>query len=158
MAMQAKEGVIDRLNQHLTVELTAINQYFLHAEMCANWGYGRLHEKFRALSREEMEDAQKLIVHILFLEGLPNMQRLGEIKVGERVEEMLTAGLETERSAVAGLTAAIQHCTQVGDFSTRGLFEEMVREEEGHVDWFETQFETIRQIGIERYLAQQIHS
>jgi bacterioferritin len=107
---------------------------------------------------EEMEDAEKLVVHILFLEGLPNMQRLDEIRVGERVEEMLTAGLDTERMAVANLTEAIQHCAAVGDFSTRGMFEEMVREEEEHVDWFETQFETIRQVGMERYLAQQIHS
>jgi len=156
--MQAMDGVIERLNRHLTVELTAINQYFLHAEMCRNWGYERLYAKFRALSMEEMEDAEKLVVRILFLEGLPNMQRLNDIRVGERVEEMLTAGLETERAAVANLTEAIQHCSAVGDFGTRGMFEEMVREEEEHVDWFETQFETIGQVGMERYLAQQLHS
>lgn len=156
--MQAKEGVIERLNRHLTLELTVINQYFLHSEMCANWGYGRLQAKFRALSLEEMQDAQKLVTHILFLEGLPNMQRLNEIRVGERVEEMLTAGLEGERGAVDGLTEAIQHCTTVGDFATRGMFEEMIGEEQEHLDWFETQFETIGQIGMERYLAQQLYS
>jgi len=155
--MQAKEGVVERLNRHLTIELTVINQYFLHSEMCANWGFGRLQEKFRALSMEEMEDAQKLVAHILFLEGLPNMQRLNDIRVGERVEEMLTAGLESERSAIEGLTEGIQHCAAVGDFITRGMFEEMIREEQEHLDWFETQFETIGQVGIERYLAQQIH-
>jgi bacterioferritin len=105
-----------------------------------------------------MEDAEKLVVRILFLEGLPNMQRLGDIRVGEQVEEMLSAGLETERLAVTNLTEAIVHCSTVADFSTRAMFEEMVQEEEGHVDWFETQFETIRQVGMERYLAQQIYS
>src|SRR5688572_3183629 len=133
--MQAKEGVIDRLNRHLTLELTVINQYFLHSEMCANWGYERLQAKFRALSLEEMQDAQKLVTYILFLEGLPNMQRLNQIVVGERVEEMLTAGRDSERSAIEGLTEGIQHCASVGDFITRGMFEEMIREEQGHLDW-----------------------
>lgn len=154
--MQAKEGVVERLNQHLTVELTAINQYFLASEMCRDWGYERLYEKFRSLSMEEMKDAEELVSHILFLEGLPNMQRLNEIRVGENAEETLQAGLDLERGAVEFLTEAIGHCQQVGDYKTRGMFEAMIAEEEEHVDWFETQFETIRQVGIERYLAQQI--
>lgn len=155
--MQAKEGVVERLNKHLTVELTAINQYFLAAEMCRDWGYERLYAKFRELSMEEMKDAEELVSHILFLEGLPNMQRLNEIRVGENVEEILRAGLDVERVAVDGLAEAIAHCQQVGDFRTRAMFEEMIAEEEGHVDWYETQFETISQVGLERYLSQQMH-
>ena len=155
--MQAKEGVIDLLNRHLTVELTAINQYFLLSEQSRNWGFERLYSKFRALSLEEMQDAEKLVAHILFLEGLPNMQRLNEVLAVENVQEALDAGLATERGAVQFLTEAIQHCAQVGDFYTRGMFEEMIAEESGHVDWFETQLETIARVGMERYLAQQIH-
>jgi bacterioferritin len=154
--LQAKEGVLDQLNRHLTVELTAINQYFLASEICRDWGYERLADKFRALSMEEMQDAQKLVRHILYLDGLPNMQRLNEVRVGESVREILDAGLETEQAAVAGLADGIAHCTSVGDYTTRAMFEEMIQEEEGHVDWYETQLETIRQVGIERYLAQQI--
>src|SRR3712207_3662629 len=101
--MQAKDGVVDRLNRHLTVELTAINQYFLQAEMCRNWGYERLYKKLRALSLEEMEDAEKLVARILYLDGLPNMQRLGEVRIGETVEELLRLDLQTEREAVDGL-------------------------------------------------------
>ena len=155
--MQAKEGVVDFLNRHLTVELTAINQYFLASEMCRNWGYDRLADKFRSLSREEMDDAEKLVRHILYLEGLPNLQRLNDVAVGENVMETLNAGLAAEQNAVQLLTAAIAHCAQVQDFTTRAMFEEMVAEEEGHVDWFETQMETIGQIGLELYLAQQLH-
>lgn len=155
--MQAKAGVLDFLNRHLTVELTAINQYFLASEMCRNWGYERLAEKFRSLSLEEMQDAQALVRHILYLEGLPNMQRLNEVKVGENVMEILRAGLETERAAVAGLAEAISHCASVGDYTTRAMFEEMIQEEEGHVDWYETQLELIGQISLEHYLAQQVH-
>lgn len=155
--MQAKAGVLDFLNRHLTVELTAINQYFLASEMCRNWGYERLAEKFRSLSLEEMQDAQALVRHILYLEGLPNMQRLNEVKIGENVMEILRAGLETERAAVAGLAEAISHCASVGDYTTRAMFEEMIQEEEGHVDWYETQLELIGQISLEHYLAQQVH-
>lgn len=154
--MKAKEGVLDLLNQHLTIELTAINQYFLNAKICANWGFSRLHDKFRELSMEEMEDTEKLIEQILYLEGLPNMQRLNQVRVGESVEEMLTAGLELERGAVDFLRQAIEHTGRVGDWTTRSMFEEMIREEEGHVDWYETQFEAIERIGIQHYLAQQL--
>jgi bacterioferritin len=154
--MQAKEGVLDFLNRHLTIELTAVNQYFLAAEMCSNWGYQRLYEKFRSLSMSEMEDVQKLVRHILYLDGLPNMQRLNPVPVGENVRECLDAGLAAEHNAVATLAEAIAHCANVRDFTTRGMFEEMIAEEEGHVDWFETQLETIRQIGMELYLAQQV--
>jgi bacterioferritin len=155
--MQAKEGVLEYLNQMLTMELTVVNQYFLQAEMCRNWGYDRLYEKFRSLSMGEMQDVQDLIRHILYLEGLPNLQRLNQVAVGEDVLENLQIGLTAERNAVQALTPAIAHCAQVGDYTTRQMFEEMVRSEEEHVDWFETQLETIRQIGIDNYLTQQLH-
>ncbi len=154
--MRAKEGVLDLLNQHLTIELTAINQYFLNAKICDSWGFERLHSRFRALSLEEMEDAEKLVEHILYLEGLPNMQRLNQIRVGESVTEMLQAGLDLERGAVEFLVGAIEHCGRVGDFTTRGMFEAMIREEERHVDWYETQLDAIQRVGLENYLAQQL--
>ncbi|MBI3973485.1 MAG: bacterioferritin [Chloroflexi bacterium] len=155
--MKAKEGVLDLLNGMLTIELTAINQYFVQAEMCANWGYERLAKKLRNQSIDEMKDAERLIKHILYLEGVPNMQRLGTVRVGENVEEHFRIDLDTERDAVNYLAGAIAHCANAGDYTTRAIFEEMIQEEEAHVDWFETQLETIRQIGLERYLAQQIH-
>ncbi len=155
--MQAREGVLDFLNRHLTVEITAINQYFLQAEMARNWGFERIYEKFRELSMEEMKDAEVLVGHILFLEGLPNMQRLNQVQVGETIEECFTIDLATEMSAVALLTEAITHCTNVADYKTRAMLEEMIAEEEGHVDWFETQLEAIQRIGIENYLTEQLH-
>ncbi len=156
--MKPKEGVVDLLNQQLTIELTAINQYFLAAEMCANWGFNRLKERFRSLSLDEMKDAEQLIAHILYLDGLPNLQRLNQVKVGQNVPEVLQAGLDSERGAVDFLRGAIDHCARVGDYTTRAMFEEMIRDEEKHVDWFETQFEAIQSVGLERYLAQQLHA
>ncbi|MCC6381864.1 MAG: bacterioferritin [Dehalococcoidia bacterium] len=154
--MQAKPGVVDYLNQHLTVELTAINTYFLQAELCRSWGYQRLFERFRALSMDEMKDTEELVERIVYLEGLPNMQRLNTIVVGENVLECLRGDLELEKSAVALLQEAITHCQQVGDYTTRGMLEEMITDEEEHVDWFETQLTTIEQVGLENYLSQQI--
>ena len=154
--MRAREGVVDRLNAILTIDLTAINQYFVQSEMVRNWGFQRTAEKLREVSMDEMRDAQRLVRHILYLEGLPNLQRLGPIKVGESVAENLQLDLESEMSALETLAEAIVHCEQVGDFGTRELLEDMVREEEEHVDWLETQQETIRQVGIEHYLAQNI--
>ena len=155
--MEAKPGVIDVLNRALTTELTAINQYFVQAEMCKNWGYERLHEKLRATSMEEMEDTQELIARILYLDGIPNMQRLNQVRVGENVLEHLEIDLELELAAAADLREGIAHCAQVGDFNTRRMFEKMLEGEEEHVDYFETQLETIRQIGIDNYLAQQVY-
>lgn len=155
--MKAKQGVLDYLNMILTNELTAINQYFLHAEMLENWGFRRLHHRLRELSIAEMKDAQHLVGHILYLEGLPNMQRLGTVQVGETPLEHLQLDLQQEHAAVETLREAIAHCAQVGDFTTRHMLEEMVRDEETHINWLETQLETIRQIGLERYLAEQIH-
>jgi bacterioferritin len=155
--MKAKEGVVDLLNQILTVDLTAINQYFIHAEMCRNWGFGRLYHKLRDSSITEMKDAQRIIEHILYLEGMPNLQRLGTVRVGENVQEDLQLNLEAERNAVSLFTTAIAHCAQVEDYTTRNILEEMIRDEEEHVDWLETQLETIAQVGLQNYLAQHIH-
>jgi bacterioferritin len=154
--MQPKEGVIDLLNAALTTELTAINQYFLAAKLCGSWGFGRLEARFRALSVDEMKDTEDLMAHILYLEALPNMQRLNLVQVGENVPECLQAGLNLERGAVDFLRGAIEHCARVGDYTTRAKFEEMIQDQERHVDWFETQLETIRLVGLERYLSQQI--
>jgi bacterioferritin len=155
--MKAKEGVVDLLNQILTVDLTAINQYFIHAEMCRNWGFERLYHKLRESSIDEMKDAQRIIEHILYLEGMPNLQRLGTVRVGENVQEHLQLDLEAERNAVSLFATAIAHCASVEDYTTRNILEEMIRDEEEHIDWLETQLETIGQVGLENYLAQHIH-
>ena len=155
--MKAKDGVVERLNNILTIELTAINQYFVQSEMCKNWGFNRMANSLRSNSFEEMKDAQHLIQHILYLEGVPNLQRLNQVMVGESVLEDLEIDLQAELGAVSALTEAITHCTQVQDYTTRSILEEMVRSEEEHVDWIETQLETIKIIGLELYLNQQIH-
>jgi bacterioferritin len=154
--MEAKEGVVDRLNQILTIELTAINQYVLHACMFQNWGYQRLYQKIWEIGMDEMKDTRHLVDHILYLEGLPNMQRLDPVQVGENPQENLQLSLQMELHAVETLTEAIAHCAEVGDYTTRNMLEEMVRGEEEHVDWFETQLETIEQVGLPNYLSQQI--
>jgi bacterioferritin len=154
--MQAKAGVIDHLNTILTNELTAINQYFIQSRMCSHWGYERLAEKLNELSIGEMQDADRMIKHILYLEGVPNLQRLGRVRAGETVLEHLQLTLELEQEQLTSLAAGIRHCADVGDFTTRGILEADIRDEEEHVDWIETQLETIKQIGLERYLAQQL--
>ena len=154
--MKAKDGIVDRLNSILTIELTAINQYFVQSEMCRNWGFERLYKKLRDISIDEMKDAEHLIAHILYLEGVPNVQRLGQVMVGESVREHLDLDLASEVAAVGTLREAISHAAQVDDYTTRGMLEEMIRSEEEHVDWIETQLETINQIGVDLYLNQQI--
>ena len=154
--MKAKPGVVEALNTILTNELTAINQYFVQARMCQNWGYERLAQQIRAISLDEMKDTEQLIDHILYLDGVPNLQRLNRVQVGETVLENLQLDLALEQHAVATLTEAIALCGEVRDYTTRNILEEMVRDEETHVDWFETQLETIGQVGVELYLSQQI--
>jgi bacterioferritin len=154
--MKAKDGVIDLLNASLTIELTAINQYFLAARQCEAWGFPALQKLFRGLAMDEMKDTEELMDHILYLEGLPNMQRLNTVRVGQTVPELFDAGLALELGAVEHLRTAIAHCAQVGDFTTRSMFEEMIRDEEEHVDLFETQMDAVRAVGLERYLAQQL--
>lgn len=154
--MKAKEGVVEYLNKILTNELTAINQYFVHTKMCDNWGYERLAHKIRQFSIDEMKDADKTIAHILYLEGVPNMQRLGTVHVGETAHEQLKLAVKQEQVAVTLFREAITHCARVEDYTTRHILEDMIKDEEHHIDWLETQLETIKQIGVENYLSQQI--
>lgn len=154
--MKAKEGVIELLNKILTADLTSINQYFVHSKMCENWGYERLHHKVRERSFDEMKDAEELIDHILYLEGVPNMQRLGTVHVGETVPEQLKADLKAEQEMVKLLAEATSHCAKVGDYTSRHMLEDMVKDSDKHIDWIETQLETIKQVGLENYLGHQI--
>lgn len=154
--MKAKANVIDLLNEILTGELTAVNQYFLHAKMCQNWGYHRLAAHIKRESIDEMKHADMLIERVLYLEGLPNVQRLGKIAVGQTVPEMLKNDYEVECVAIPLLNKAIQACRDVGDNGTEALLVDILRSEEGHVDWLEAQHELIKQIGEAHYLAQQL--
>ena len=154
--MQGSADVIELLNEVLTAELTAINQYFVDSKMFANWGYERLDAKFREESMGEMRDAEELIDRILFLEGVPNLQRLSPVRVGETPGEKLQLALNLEREAIERLNRGIAACTSVGDNGSRDLLEEILEGEEEHADWLETQLELIRQVGDAHYLAQQI--
>ena len=154
--MQAKEGVVDYLNRLLTNELTAINQYFLQAEIVENQGFPRLYRELKRLAIEEMKEAEEIIEHILYLEGMPNLQRLGAVTIGENVEEHLRADLALEQAQDALLTEAIDHCSKVADYATRTILERKIAEEKTHIDWVETELETIGLIGLTNYLAQQI--
>lgn len=152
----ASPRVVELLNQALTFELTVTNTYFLHARMLDNWGLGRLGKVFYDLSIDEMKDADALINRILMFEGHPNLQRLGSITVGETAEEMLRLALESEKAAVAQFNAGAQECHDLGDHGTAAVFEEMVRDEESHADWFESQLDAIERVGLQQYLAQQV--
>ncbi len=154
--MKAKDGVVEYLNRILACELTAIHQYFLHAELCGHWGYERLEHEVRVRSIGEMKHAEQLIEHILYLEGLPDMQHMERVRVGKTVLEQLQVDLAVEQEDVTLLREAVAHCATVGDFTTRHLLEHLLKDSEGHIDWIETQLETIRQVGIEKYLAEQI--
>jgi bacterioferritin len=154
--VQAKEGVVDYLNRLLTNELTAINQYFLQAEIVEHQGFPRLYRELKRLSIEEMKEAEEMIEHILYLEGLPNLQRLGPVNIGENIQEHLEADLVLEKAQDALLAEAIEHCTKVADYTTRTILERKIEEEKSHIDWVETELETIGLIGLPNYLAQQI--
>jgi bacterioferritin len=155
--MKASDNrVIELLNEVLTAELTAINQYFVHAEMSDNWGYEHRYEKARQEAMSEMKHAEKLIERILFLEGIPNVQRLGTIVIGETVLEQLKADLALELDAVARLNPGIQLCRDAGDNGSRILLEEILEDEEEHVNWLEAQLALIDQAGEQNYLAEQI--
>lgn len=155
--MQGSAAVLELLNDVLTAELTAVNQYFVHAKMCDNWGYERLAHHAREESIGEMKDAERLIERILYLEGVPNLQRLGTVRVGETVVEQLTADLGVEREAIERLNRGIALCVAESDNGSRDLLEDILEGEEEHADWLETQFELIRQVGEDLYLSQQIH-
>ncbi len=154
--MKAKEGVVDLLNQILRAELTAVHQYLLHAAMCKNWGYDRLHERFSHLAQEEVGHSSGLIDHILYLEGAPHVGELDAVAKGNDVATLFAKDRDFEIEDVELLRKAIAHCAKVGDFTTRHKLEDMVVDSEEHIDWFETQLGTIKQIGPPAYLAEQI--
>ena len=154
--MKGDPKVIEFLNKALTNELTAVNQYFLHARMYKNWGFSKLNEKEYHESIDEMKHADQLIERILFLEGLPNLQNLGKLMIGENPEEMLRCDLKLELEAIPPLKEAIAYCEQIKDYISREVFQHILENEEEHVDWLETQFELIASIGIQNYLQSQV--
>jgi bacterioferritin len=154
--MRGDPAVIEALNSILTAELTAINQYFIHAKMCRNWGFLRLAKHNRDESIDEMKHADAVIERILFLDGVPNMQRLSSVRVGEAVAEQFKLDLELEFEAVKRYNGAIVLCTEKNDAGTRELLEELLKGEESSVDWHESQLGLIQKLGVERYLAEQL--
>jgi bacterioferritin len=156
--MQGNEEIIKLLNEVLKAELTAINQYFLHSKMCENWGYLRLAELDRRESIEEMHHADLLMQRILFLEGVPNMTEIGPIRVGIEVKAQLENDLQLEVEACPRLRAGIKLSIEQGDHGSRELFEKILVDEEHHIDYLEGQLHIVEEIGIDNYLAQQIHS
>ena len=156
--MKGDAKVVARLNAVLTNELTAINQYFVHAKMCENWGFERLAAKIREESIDEMRHADQVISRILFLEGVPNLQRYHKLRVGETVKEQLESDLQLEYAAIAFLNQGIEAARKANDNATEDLFTRILVGEEQHTDWLETQLELMRQLGEPGYLAQQLHS
>jgi len=154
--MKGNEEVLNLLNNLLTNELTAINQYFLHAKMCHNWGFERLAAKIRDESIDEMKHADEVVTRILFLEGIPNMQRYHKLHVGETVKEQFESDLQLEYAAIAFLNQGIEASRKAGDNATESMMTKILVSEEDHTDWLESQLELIRQVGEQNYLAQQI--
>ncbi len=154
--MKGDSTVISCLNRVLSNELTAINQYFLHARMFKNWGLHKLNEHEYGESIDEMKHADRVIERVLFLEGLPNLQEIGKLRIGEDVKECLSGDLQLEREAVPVLKEAITHCERSGDYVSRELFEDILSSEEEHIDWLETQLELIDTIGLPNYLQSQL--
>lgn len=148
--------VVELLNDALTFELTVTNTYFLHARMLDNWGLAKLGKVFYDLSIDEMRDADALINRILMFDGHPNVQRLNPIQVGETPEEMLQLALASEKTAVAQFNASAKECHDLGDHGSAAVFEEMVRDEEKHADWFESQLDAIARLGAQQYLSQHL--
>jgi len=154
--MRGNENVIAVLNEALKEELTAINQYFIHAEMCENWGFEKLGGSIRQLSIAEMKHAEAMIERILFLDGIPKMADLVSLNVGQDVKTQIENDLKLELGAVAMYNAAAQKAVEAGDNASRELFARLLKDEEAHTDWFQTQLHMIKDVGIENYLAQQV--
>jgi bacterioferritin len=154
--VKAKEGVLDNLNRILRAELTAVHQYLLHAGLCKSWGYMRLHHEFQQLAEGEVKHAGQLIDQILYLDGVPDMQEIEAVAVGSDVKQLFERDLEFEKGDAELLGKAIAHCAKVADFTTRHMLEHMIIDTEEHIDWFETQLRTVEQIGLARYLSEQM--
>ncbi len=154
--MKGKQNIIDALNEVLTRELTAINQYFLHARMLQDWGLDKIGALEYKASIDEMKHADELIKRILFLEGLPNVQKLEKVRIGTNIEEIIEADLLVEYEAVPVLKKNIALCEQEQDYVTRSLFTDILESEEEHIDWLETQKSRIEKVGVERYMQTQI--
>ena len=154
--MKGNEKIIERLNALLADELTAINQYIVHSEMCANWGYERLHKAIEKRAIDEMKHAEKLVARILFLEGQPIVSSLNKINIGSQVEGQHANDWTGEDQAIKAYNEGVRLATEVGDNGTRELFESILVEEEGHIDWIEAQLDQIKQMGIQNYLVEQI--
>ncbi len=154
--MKVDARILDLLNEVLTGELTAISQYFLHAKMCLNWGYDHLGKKIYEESIDEMKHADRLVERILFLEGLPNLQRLGKLAIGQNVAEILRNDLAFESQTIPRLNAGIKLCRDLADNGSEDLLTRILVDSENHVDWLESQVELVKQVGEQNYLAQQI--
>jgi bacterioferritin len=154
--MKGNQRLIDALNLLLADELTATNQYILHSEMCANWGYEKLHDVIEHRAIDEMRHAEKLIARVLFLEGMPIVSNLNPLHVGENVADQLQNDSEAEYGAVTAYNAGIRLAVEVEDNTTRALLESILHDEEEHIDWLEAQRDQIQQVGLANYLAQQL--
>jgi bacterioferritin len=154
--MKGNPKIIDSLNKNLADELTAINQYMVHSEMNDNWGYERLHKAIEKRAVDEMKHAEKLIARILFLEGIPIVDKLLKINIGRNVAEQIKNDLAAETGAVESYNQAIKLAVELNDDGTRSLFESLLKDEEGHIDWLEAQLDQIGQMGVQNYLTQQM--
>ncbi len=154
--MKGNDKIIDHLNARLADELTAVNQYMVHAEMCDNWGYERLHDAIQKRAVGEMKHAERLISRMLFLEGLPVVSQLNKIDIGAQVEDQLAKDWAAENGAVRDYNADIRFAVDLGDNGTREIFESILKDEEDHIDWIEAQLDQIKQMGIQNYLEKQI--
>lgn len=158
MSESSKKAVIEVLNEVLTAELTAINQYFIHAELCAHWGFKKLYKEVRAQSIDEMKHAEQLIERVLYLNGIPNVQRLGKVSIGETVKEQFQLDAAVEEEAIVRLGRGIMLCRENGDIGSAMLLETILKSEEEHLNWLRTQTELMSQLSEQGYLANQVEA